>query len=198
MRRHIRGVAAALVCLAIAGAWRPLSDPLKLGAESRLWFDGKSTVRDWSCKATEIEAAIAADGAAAVAGVLKGQKAVQAVTLTFPTQKLDCENRTMNGHMMKALHATEHPAITFALDSYQLSAADPVKGTLQGALTINGVKQAVTVPAEFSPVADGSLRVTGAYALKMTDWQVVPPKLMLGALKVNEMITVNFDLQLQP
>ena len=205
MRRRIRGSAAALLCLAIAGAFRPAGEPLKLRPESRLWFEGKSTVRDWSCKATAIEAAIeatidasGASGASAVAGVLKGQKSVGTATLTFPTAKLDCANGTMNGHMMNALAGEQNPAIVFTLTSYELNAAAPVTGTLRGTLSIRGVTKPVTMAAEFAAGTGGALRVTGAYPLKMTDWQVPPPKLMMGTLKVNEMITVHFDLQLQP
>lgn len=196
MRRSVRSVSAALLCLAIAGAWRPIGDPLKLAAESRVWFDGKSTVRDWSCKATQIDAVIDAD-AGAVAGVLKGQKAVKTVTLTFPTAKLDCANGTMNGHMMKALNATKNPNITFVMSAYELNAAAPVKGTLSGTLLINGVSKPITMPAEFVSGAAGALRATGTYVLTMTEWQVEPPKLMMGAMKVNPVINVHFDLLLQ-
>lgn len=197
MRRGIRGTATALLFIAIGAAWRPAGDPLTIGAGSKLWFDGKSTVRDWSCKATAIEGTVDAQGPEAVAAVLKGEKGVRAATLTFPTSKLDCENGTMNGHMLKALNATQHPTITFALTGYELATATPVKGTLQGTLTINGVAKAITLPAEFA-AAGNALRVTGSYALTMTEWQVTPPKLMMGALKVNPLVTVNFDLQLNP
>ena len=197
MGRQLRGAATALLMLAIAGAWRPIGDPLKVAPESRLWFEGKSTVRDWSCKATQIDATIDAD-AGAVANVLKGQKAVKTVTLTFPTAKLDCDNGTMNGHMMRALNGATQKTITFTLTGYELVAGSPVKGALSGTLTINGVTKPITVPAEYAPATAGALRVTGKYALNMTEWNVVPPKLMLGALKVDPTITVNFDLQLQP
>jgi polyisoprenoid-binding protein YceI len=195
MRRSVGSVTAALLCLTVVGAWRPMGDPLKLAAESRVWFDGTSTVRNWSCKATQIDAAIDADAGAA-AGVLKGQKAVKTVTLTFPTAKLDCANGTMNGHMMKALNGTTNPNITFALSGYDLSAAAPVKGTLNGALTINGVTKPISMPAEFSSAANGALHVVGKYSLTMTEWQVVPPKLMMGAMKVGPVVVVNFDLLL--
>jgi polyisoprenoid-binding protein YceI len=197
MSRRFRGATAALLLLAVAGAWRPLLDPLKLRAESKLWFDGKSTVRDWSCKATQIDAAIDADAGAA-ANVLKAQKAVKTVTLTFPVAKLDCENGTMNGHMMKALNATTQRTIVFALTGYELAAGAPVKGTLNGTLTLNGVTKPISFPAEYAAGAAGALRVTGKYALLMTDWNVQPPKLMMGALKVDPTVIVNFDLQLQP
>jgi hypothetical protein len=195
--RRIRGATVALLLLATAGAWRPPYDQIKLGTESKLWFDGKSTVRDWSCKATQIDATIDAEAGAA-ANVLKAQKAVRSVTLTFPVAKLDCANGTMNGHMRKALNATAHEAITFTLTGYELSPGSPVTGTLTGTLILNGVSRPVSFPVEYATAANGSLRVTGKYALTMTEWQVQPPKLMMGALKVDPTIVVNFDLQLQP
>lgn len=197
MRSVIRGTATALLFIAVGAAWRPSSAPLTIATGSKLWFEGKSTVRDFSCKATAIEGAIDAPAPTAVTDVLKGEKAVTSATLTFPTAKLDCENRTMNGHMMRALNAEKHPAITFALTSYELAADSSVKGTLQGTLMINGVTKPITLAANFA-AAGQALRVTGSYALTMTEWQVAPPKLMMGAMKVNPMVTVNFDLQLNP
>lgn len=196
MTTRIRATAAVLGCLLVAAAWRPMADPLTLGPDSKLWFDGKSTVRDWSCKATQIDAAIDAAPEAATT-VLKGEKAVRTATLTFPTAKLDCANGTMNGHMMKALNGEKHASIVFTLSGYELGAAAPVKGTLNGTLLINGVTKPISMPAEFAPAAGGALRVTGSYPLTMTEWQVQPPKLMMGALKVNPVITVHFDLLLK-
>lgn len=197
MSRGIRGVASALLALAATAAWRPLVDALKLRPESTLSFDGKSTVRDWSCKATQIDARIEADPGA-VAGVLQAHKAVKTVTLTFPTAKLDCANGTMNGHMMRALAGTQFPTIVFTLTGYELAAGAPVKGPLNGTLTIKGVTKPISIPAEYAAAPGGALRVTGKYALNMTEWTVEPPKLMMGALKVDPTILVNFDLQLQP
>ncbi|MBL8998406.1 MAG: YceI family protein [Gemmatimonadales bacterium] len=197
MRSAIRGATAALLVLTVAGAWRPLGQPLSIGAESTLQFDGKSTVRDWSCKATAIEGVIDASGTDVVAGVLAGQKAVKGATLTFPAAKLDCDNGTMNKHMLNALNASKHAAITFALTDYDLTAAAPVTGTLRGVLTINGIAKPVTIPSTFEAAPSGALRVTGTYVLNMTDWDVEPPKLMLGTLKVRDSVTVAFNLLLQ-
>ena len=197
MRNHIRGIGAALLLVAVAGAWRPLNQALTITSESKLWFDGKSTVRDWSCQATAIEGAIDADGADAVANVLGGKKAVRTVTLTFPTEKLDCDNGTMNKHMRNALDASKYDAITFALKDYDLSTATPMTATLRGTLTIKGVAKPITLPAEVEAAANGALRVTGSYVLNMTDWGVEPPKLFLGTMKVRENVTVGFNLLLQ-
>lgn len=185
----------ALLGLALVAAV-PVMDALRLKPESKLWFDGTSTVRDWSCKAPTIQAAIDAE-AAAGAAVLEGRKAVRTVDLTFPVATLDCENRTMNNHMRNALNATQHQAIRFRMTDYTLARAATTTGTLQGQLTINGQTRPITVPVQFANAA-GALKVTGRYPLAMTQWGVQPPRLMMGTLKVGDTVYVNFDLLLQP
>lgn len=187
---------SAVAALVLLGAWRPVADPLALKEGSRVWFEGTSTVRDWDCKAPRIDAAIDAE-ANAPAAVLNGQKAVRTVQLTFPVAQLDCENRTMNGHMMKALNAERHQAIVFALTSYDLTKATAVNGTLTGTLALNGQTRPISFLVTLAN-ADGALRVTGRYDLKMTDWGVEPPRLMMGTMRVGETIVVHFDLLLQP
>ncbi len=186
----------AFAALAFVAAAGPLFDSLRLKPESRLWFTGTSTVRNWDCKAPSIEAAIDAEAGAAAA-VLGGRKAVRTVELTFPVSGLDCENRTMNNHMRNALNAEEHQYIRFTLSGYTLAKAAATTGTLDGTLMINGQAKPITVPVQFADAA-GALRVTGRYPLAMSQWGVRPPRLMMGTMKVGDTITVNFDLLLQP
>jgi polyisoprenoid-binding protein YceI len=187
---------AAFAALAFVAAAGPLLDSLRLKPESRLWFAGTSTVRNWDCKAPNIQAAIDAE-AGAPAAVLGGRKAVRTVDLTFPVSALDCENRTMNNHMRNALNAEQHQFIRFTLTGYTLTKAAATSGTLEGTLMINGQTKPITVPVQFADAA-GALRVTGRYPLAMTQWGVQPPRLMMGTMKVGDTITVNFDLLLQP
>src|SRR3712207_7856764 len=46
---------------------------------------------------------------------------------------------TMNGHMLKALKASEHPTIVFKVVSYEVAKADgATRGTTTGELTLGG------------------------------------------------------------
>jgi hypothetical protein len=45
--------------------------------------------------------------------------------------------------------------------------------------------------------ADKSISYNGAYKIKMTDYNVEPPTIMLGAIKTGEFVTVKFDLLLR-
>jgi polyisoprenoid-binding protein YceI len=194
-RSRILAVVAGAVSLI---AWSGPSDPLKLTPESRLWVDGKSTVRDFSCKAGVMEAVAEAVGENAVAAVLAGDTAVRTVTLTVSTEKMDCGNGTMNGHMMKALKVKENPTITFRLETYLLAkGADSTAAILKGTLTLGGVTKSITLDATLKSGSNGELRVVGEHELNMKDYDLKPPSLMLGTMKVREKVNVKFDLALR-
>ena len=170
---------------------------LELGAESRLWIAGTSTVRPFECKAAIVDAVIGDTGPGTVDAVLKGQKAVRTVSLTVPSAKLDCGNGKMNDHMMKALKASEFPTITFKLSDYDLvKASSGMQANLKGELTIAGVTKTVTIDARGRELAGGALSVTGRHDVRMTEFGLKPPTLMMGALKVGDKVEVNFELVL--
>jgi polyisoprenoid-binding protein YceI len=186
----------ALTTLALS-AWSGATEPYALKPESRLWIDGKSTMRDFTCKAPALTLVIdAAD--AAVPALLAGERAFRTVHLDVAADRMDCANGTMNGHMLKALKAAEHPLISFQLGSYDLTkATDLTKGVLTGTLDIGGVQKPVTLSVDLKDAGEGALRVTGSYELNMRDYDLKPPSLMLGTMKVRDKVMVNFDLVLK-
>ncbi len=173
-------------------------DVMTLKTESQLWISGKSTVRDWKCKSTQIDATIDATGPSPVGAVLAGEKAVKKVKLVFPTAKLDCANGTMNEHMLKALKTKDNPTISFEIESYDLSKdVDGQHGTLKGELKIGGTAKPISVNVTFTAAPDGALRVVGTHEVHMKEFGLNPPSLMLGTMKVNELVIVGFDLLLK-
>src|SRR5512132_434405 len=73
---------------------------LPVRADSRLWLEGSSNVRDWTCKATAMEALIAVDAASvdsrdsdAIAKSLRG------VDVIVPVRMLKCGDRHMEVNM---------------------------------------------------------------------------------------------------
>ena len=100
--------------------------------------------------------------------------------------------------MLKALKAKEHPVIGFRVSTYDVrKAGEATEGAATGELTLGGVQKPVTVTAEVKEEADGTLRITGSYPLRMTEYGLKPPSLMMGTMKVNERVTVHFDLRLK-
>ena len=196
MRTRMLAPLAALL-LAPAGAWAPADAPLTLAPQSRLWVDGTSTVRAFTCKATALDAEVDA-APNGIAAVLGGARGVTRVEFRVPAEKLDCGNGTMNEHMLRALRAKEHRTIAFRVASYEVARnADGVTGTLTGTLALGGVEKTITVEATGKDGGPGALRVTGTHALKLSDYGLRAPTLMFGTLKVGDAVTVGFDLVLK-
>jgi polyisoprenoid-binding protein YceI len=170
---------------------------LDMQPESRLWVSGTSTVRSFECRATTFDANVEALVTGATAAVLEGQKGVGVVDVTVTIDRLECGNGKMNSHMRNALKAAEHPQIKFHLESYDLAkSADAVQVTLNGSLTMGGVTNPVTLVANASAESSG-LRVAGTHELRLTEFSLKPPSLMLGTMKVGDKVKVGFDIVLK-
>lgn len=194
--KSVRWMMAALLPL-LLGARSAGDGGMNLLTESRLWVGGTSSVRGWECKATIFTATVeSAPNAAAT--VLAGEKAVSAVDLTVPIEKLECGNGQMNGHMRKALKMEEHAQVTFRLSSYELSRSnDSLLVTMAGSLTLGGTEKPIELVGLAASAPDGALRVAGSHAFKMTDFGLKPPTLMFGRIKVHDTVKVGFDVILK-
>ena len=185
----------AVLAPVVAAATRA---PLDLQPESKLWVAGTSTVRAFQCQAGAFDAKVEAAGTDAVAAILAGEKAVSSVEVTVPAEKLDCRNGTMNEHMRKALKSKEFPTVVFRASTYDLArSSESVGVTLNGSLTMGGVEKPVTIKATAKPGPDGALVVSGTRDVRMTEFGLKPPTLMLGTLKVDDKITVGFEVVLK-
>lgn len=193
MKRH-----TPLLCLLLAAStWAGAASAqptLQPGAE--LVIDGKSTVRDFSCRAKSLSSELAPGATGTRLALEQLAGAIGEVRLEIPVKGLDCANDTMNEHMLEALKAGQHPTVLLRVTRYEVGTVAeglaPLK--LVGELTLAGVTRPVTLVASARPAADGSLRVEGRYLLKMTDWGIKPPSLMLGTMKVREAVLIRFGV----
>ena len=171
---------------------------LVLQPQSRLWLSGTSTIRDFECAAGSFVLQVDATGASPVAAVLSGQKAVTGARFSIPASSLDCRNGTMNEHMLKALEADRHPQIQFELTTYDLAgSAAGLNVRLNGALTIGGSTRDVVIEGVATDRGNGVLGIAGAHRVTMSEYGLKRPSLMLGTIKVGDVIVVHFDLLLK-
>lgn len=176
----------------------PVAD-LVLAPESRLWVEGTSTARGYSCEAKEMAVKIRVDPSAGGVEIANLGQVVQGVSLDIGIEELDCGNGTMNDHMRKALQSKDHPTISFKVNTHKVTLDEDGNGKIEmvGDLTIAGSTKPIELNALAAPGEAGAIRITGVYDLNMTEWGVKPPRLMFGAMKVNENVKVNFDLALK-
>jgi polyisoprenoid-binding protein YceI len=199
MRSTTRNALIAVLALAPAliAATSIVNGGFTLAPQSRLWFDGTSTVRGFTCAAGALEADVAAAAPAAAKAIAEGSKAITGVVVRVPAAKLDCKNGKMNEHMLKALKAAEFPMITYTVASYEIAKQETgIEATLTGTLNLGGVEKPMTVVATAKEEA-GMLRVTGTQKLDMSQFGLKAPTLMMGTLKVANQVTVGFDLLLK-
>jgi polyisoprenoid-binding protein YceI len=158
---------------------------ISLEPSSKVWVKGDSTVRAFTCNATEISSQVQLSGSSEIAAL------VDDALITIPVDKLDCGNGKMNEHMVKALKTR---TIEFKLDSYKIDGAN---ATLNGTLTIAGTNKPIEIPG--TATQEGSLvRVKATKQIVMSQWGVKPPSLMMGTMKVKDAVTVGFDVTLKP
>lgn len=175
------------------------SDPIEvLAPGSRLWVDGGSTVRSWTCGTETFDGTVAYAPSTSSLRIEELQGAVRTVDLLIPIAGLDCGNGQMDGHMRDALRMEDHPEIRFRMDGYAVTPAEAgARVDMRGDLTIAGRTLVRSVPATVTRLENGNLRVEGGVPLDMTDFGVRPPRLMFGTLRVHDDVVVNFDLILE-
>lgn len=164
-----------------------------------LAVDGKSSVRDFTCRAREVKARLVPGEAGGGLALESLVGALRQVELEIPAGQLDCANATMNEHMFNALLVKQHPTLHFRMSGYEVGAAKDgvVPLHIRGELTMAGATRPVDLRASATATPEGGVRVRGRYLLRMTDWGVRPPTLMLGTLKVLESVIIRFDFALE-
>lgn len=171
---------------ATASAQMSLPSDLSLASSSRIWFDGTSNVRSFSCAAKKLDLDISSSQGASPANLVKS------ASLTIPVASIDCKNNTMNDHMREALKADKNPTITWKMSSYKV---DGTNVEISGTLTIAGKENPIVLRGT-GVAENGAVTLKGTKLLKMTDYGVKPPSLMFGTMKVADAVTVSFDLVL--
>lgn len=188
----------AFAAFALVIPTRSTPELLVAQPESKLWVEGTSTMKSFTCKAPEFTLSVKTETAGGIPAVLAGQKAVKTVELIVPAAKLDCANGTMNDHMRKAIKAEENPSIRFTLRAYDVAAnAKGAEGVVNGTLSLGGSERPINVTAVATDAGNGAMRVAGSYELAMSAFNLKAPSLMFGSMKVGDKVQVKFDLVLK-
>jgi len=163
-----------------------------IGSLSRVGFDAKSTLHDFSGVTSKVEGTLTArldrDDPQASAMI----RAAAAVL------KTGVDGR--DEEMRKVLAVEEHPWIRFDLAGLTVSTSDPeaktYRGTAHGTFTIKGVTRELDVPVEISVDASRRLEVSGQATLELPDYGVEVPS-VAGAISVEEQVKVWLSLRLR-
>lgn len=197
-------VTASMVAFEGVTRSRPAQAGTVLGAGSRLWLTGKSTMHDYHSAASEWSVAMTpragfsepAD-AAAVEKMVR-ESGVEKLMVSVPVKNLKSEKDGLDKNLQKALKADKFPTIDVQLTSYTATATgDSLAITAKGEITVAGKTTPVELTGVGRPTAEG-LRVTGQKQLLMTQFDVKPPTMMMGTIKTRDEVVIHWDLLLAP
>lgn len=158
---------------------------------SRIWIEGDSNVNSFDCKADQYQGE-------AIQNQDEESNTTNNLTLNVEIKVagFDCGKQRMNKDLRDALKEKDYPNITFVFLN-----AEPVESTSDnpeflvfGNLTVAGVTNEIRFNIFGEMLQNGSMRAIGNKQIRMTDYNVAPPTAMFGLVKVDNELTVHFDL----
>lgn len=155
---------------------------------------GTSTLHDWVMKSDK--------GRSDVVFTLAANDKITdlaALNFTMPAESLKSEHDMMDKNAYKALKTDKNKNITFSLSSADVAQLDANSYQIKaiGTLNIGGTaKQTDLVATAKYNAGDKSFTVTGSKKIKMTDWGVKPPTVMMGTIKTGNDLTINFNTKI--
>lgn len=152
---------------------------------SRVGFDAKSTLHDFSGVTQRVAGELVVDLSAPASGC-EGTLRVQA-------ESLDTGMADRDEGMRKQLDVARHPELVFEWKSFRDAQVDPaassVTGTAVGLLSIKGVRREVAMPVRASVDASKRVTIEGELKVKMSEFGVQPPS-QLGVIRVEDSVRV--------
>lgn len=154
-----------------------------------LKISGTSTLHDWE--------EISSKGSANAVFMINKNKINDLALLVFtmPVKSLKSEHKNMDNNTYKALKADKHPEIAYTLSSATVTPVNATTFTIntRGKLTIAGTTMETDVNGTAKLNADNSITVSGSKKLKMTDYNVTPPKVMM--IRTGNDLTISYNLK---
>lgn len=125
----------------------------------------------------------------------------QKAELAMKAKSLDCGSQGINRDLQLALKSQQYPHIFLRVHEVQVPPAiSPgvwVPITVHASLTLAGTQRNVSMHVQLQRQSDRHIRVRGNYELQLLDFGIQPPTAMLGLIKVNNSVSLDFDLYLE-
>jgi hypothetical protein len=155
---------------------------------------GTSTLHDWEMKSNEGKCE-----ALFILGANNKLNSLTALKFNLLSKTLKSGNGMMDNNTYKALKTDAHATISFVVSSASVTQVDQFNYQIkcQGKLTIAGTTKDTELLAvgKVNP-ADNSLNISGTKKMKMTEYNVQPPTVMMGTIKTGDEISITYSLKL--
>ena len=156
-------------------------------------IQGTSTLHEWESQITKITCLgnFQSDNS-----LLRN---IEDISVKIPVAGIkSSEGKMMDNKTYEAFKSEEHPYIVYTASRAQIS-MDGAKLTtikVSGNLTMAGTTKPITIEAKGKPLPNGDMEVSITRKLKMTEFNMKPPTVMMGAIKVGDEVTIVVTLVL--
>lgn len=162
-----------------------------IAPESSLKISGTSNVNSFTCayNTKNLTAPVA------VQFEKKNNKVrFQKATLVLDNLGFDCGNRGINRDFHSLIKTKEYPQLYLRLKEIQTT--DTKSKTVQALVEIEiaGISKSFEVPVQLKE--DDTVCVSGKLKLQLSDFNLEPPKKVLGLIVVHDTITIDFRLMM--
>jgi polyisoprenoid-binding protein YceI len=195
--RRLSVIASLLLIVFAAMSFLPkthLSEVKYQAKTISILIKGTSTLHDWEMKSNEGKCDVVF-----VIGPNNKLTSVSGLNFTLPAKSLKSGHNMMDNNTYKALKTDAFSNIGFVLSSANVTQVDAFNYQLKciGKLTIAGATRETELLAtgKINP-ADNSLTISGSKKMKMTEYNVKPPTVMMGSIKTGDDISIVYTLKL--
>jgi len=118
------------------------------------------------------------------------------LNFSINAEHLKSEHDAMDNNCYKALKTKQYPTISFTAPTTTLKkiSGDTYQIVAKGKLLISGVSKDITLTGTCSLNPNGTVTCKGSYKLKMTEYNVEPPSIMMGAIVTGDEVTLTYTL----
>lgn len=118
--------------------------------------------------------------------------------VSIPVNEFVFSNHLMKHDFLSMIHATQYPDIRIQLKDLQKIASFQKDSTdvVNVDITLAGIKRSVSVVCNIDKGDESHFDVTGTKAMKLSDFELVPPAKFFGLVKVNDDIVIHFEIRL--
>jgi hypothetical protein len=121
------------------------------------------------------------------------------VAIRIPVEGIISEDGSIiTKKTQEAFKSNQYPDITYQFEKAKIEVdkRDSVTIVTSGDLSMAGVSKPIDLVAKGVKLANGEYRLRITKKLKMTDFNIPPPTILLGTLRAGNEITLDFDLKL--
>lgn len=177
----------------------PSRKPIRWAVEksSNLKIAGKSNVAEFACSIAgyyQPDTISYMEDEAGKAVRLNG-------CLELDVMRFDCASKMITNDLRKTLKAEDYPRLVIRFLSLERTPSlggnfQTMKGWVE--VELAGTRKAFQVAYEFSKGPNNSYLLNGKRVFTFSDFKLVPPRKLAGAIKVKDEFAVDFNLRLVP